>query len=159
MAKYDLSVAIIFKNEIRCLERCLKSLQPLRERLSLQIVMADTGSDDGSRAVAERYADVLFDFPWINDFAAARNAVLDRCEGKWTLVIDCDEWVDRNTGELVKFLHSKQAQTYGDICDVETIQKTADKHGLKVIYDAAHAFGVTYMGKSVATFGDATMFI
>ena len=46
MAKYDLSVAIIFKNEIRCLERCLKSLQPLRERLSLQIVMADTGSVD-----------------------------------------------------------------------------------------------------------------
>ena len=55
MAKYDLSVAIIFRNEIRCLERCLKSLQLLRERFSVEIVMADTGSTDGSRAVAERY--------------------------------------------------------------------------------------------------------
>ena len=110
MSKPDLSVAIIFKNEIRCLERCLKSLQPLRERLSLQIVMADTGSDDGSRAVAEQYADVLFDFPWINDFAAARNAVLDRCKGKWVLVVDCDEWLDTDMDELADFLLGKQAR-------------------------------------------------
>lgn len=66
-----LSVGIIFKNEIRCLERCLKSIQPLRERLSVELVMADTGSTDGSRAVAARYADILFDFPWVDDFAAA----------------------------------------------------------------------------------------
>lgn len=47
---------------------------------------------------------------------------------------------------------------YGNICDVEAIQKIADKHGLKVIYDAAHAFGVTYKGRSSASFGDASMF-
>lgn len=98
----DLSVAIIFKNEIRCLERCLKSLQPLRERLSLEVVMADTGSDDGSRAVAARYADILFDFPWINNFAAARNAVLDRCTGEWILVMDCDEWLDADSMSAIR---------------------------------------------------------
>lgn len=38
---------------------------------------------------------------------------------------------------------------YGNICDVEAIQSIADKHGLKVIYDAAHAFGVTYKGVGV----------
>ena len=58
-----LSVGIIFKNEIRCIERCLKSLLPLREAIPCEIVMADTGSDDGSREVAARYADILFDFP------------------------------------------------------------------------------------------------
>lgn len=47
---------------------------------------------------------------------------------------------------------------YGNICDVEAIQKIADKHGLKVIYDAAHAFGVTYKGVGVGNFGDASMF-
>lgn len=47
---------------------------------------------------------------------------------------------------------------YGNICDVEAIQKIADKYNLKVIYDAAHAFGVTYKGKNVANFGDASMF-
>lgn len=47
---------------------------------------------------------------------------------------------------------------YGNICDVEAIQAIADKHCLKVIYDAAHAFGVTYKGKGVGNFGDASMF-
>ena len=47
---------------------------------------------------------------------------------------------------------------YGNICDVAEIEKIAQKHGLKVIYDAAHAFGVTVDGVSVANFGDASMF-
>ena len=47
---------------------------------------------------------------------------------------------------------------YGNLCDVETIQKIAEKYQLKVIYDAAHAFGVTYKGISSANFGDASMF-
>ena len=47
---------------------------------------------------------------------------------------------------------------YGNICDVEAIQAIADKHNLKVIYDAAHAFGVEYNDENVANFGDASMF-
>ena len=47
---------------------------------------------------------------------------------------------------------------YGNLCDVEKIQKIADKYDLKVIYDAAHAFGVTYKGVSAACFGNASMF-
>ncbi len=44
---------------------------------------------------------------------------------------------------------------YGIPCDVERIQSIASKHGLKVIYDAAHAFGVSYGGRSLAAYGDA----
>lgn len=47
---------------------------------------------------------------------------------------------------------------YGNICNVETIGKIADKYGLKVIYDAAHAFGVKYKGRGIGNFGDASMF-
>ena len=47
---------------------------------------------------------------------------------------------------------------YGNICNIEEIERIAKKYGLKVIYDAAHAFGVTYKGKSAACFGDASMF-
>lgn len=47
---------------------------------------------------------------------------------------------------------------YGNICDVEAIQAIANKHNLKVIYDAAHAFGIEYNGENVANFGDASMF-
>ncbi len=47
---------------------------------------------------------------------------------------------------------------YGNICDVDEIKRIADKYNLRVIYDAAHAFGTTYNGVNVANFGDASMF-
>jgi dTDP-4-amino-4,6-dideoxygalactose transaminase len=45
---------------------------------------------------------------------------------------------------------------YGNPCDVEKIQAIADKHNLKVIYDAAHCFGVHYKGKNICNYGDAS---
>jgi len=47
---------------------------------------------------------------------------------------------------------------YGNLCDVAAIDAIAKRHGLKVIYDGAHAFGVKKDGVSSACFGDATMF-
>lgn len=47
---------------------------------------------------------------------------------------------------------------YGNVCNVEAIDAIAKKHHLKVIYDAAHAFGVTYKGKGIASYGDAAIF-
>lgn len=47
---------------------------------------------------------------------------------------------------------------YGNVCNIETIQKIADKYRLKVIYDAAHAFGVEYKGKGIGDYGDASVF-
>ena len=46
---------------------------------------------------------------------------------------------------------------YGHPCDVDRIQRIADRYGLKVIYDAAHAFDVRYHGKSLARHGDLTV--
>jgi dTDP-4-amino-4,6-dideoxygalactose transaminase len=47
---------------------------------------------------------------------------------------------------------------YGNVCNINQIERIAKKYNLKVIYDAAHAFGVTANGESVANFGDASMF-
>lgn len=47
---------------------------------------------------------------------------------------------------------------YGNVCNVEEIQRIADKYGLKVIYDAAHTFGVKYKGKGIGAFGDVSCF-
>lgn len=47
---------------------------------------------------------------------------------------------------------------YGNVCDIEAIEIIAKKHNLKVIYDAAHTFGVTVNGQGIGTFGDASMF-
>ena len=47
---------------------------------------------------------------------------------------------------------------YGNLCAVDVIEKIAKRNGLKVIYDAAHAFGVKYKDESVANYGNASMF-
>lgn len=47
---------------------------------------------------------------------------------------------------------------YGNVCNVEEIQRIADKYNLKVIYDAAHAFGVSYKGNEIGNYGNASVF-
>lgn len=47
---------------------------------------------------------------------------------------------------------------YGNVCNIEEIQRIADKYGLKVIYDAAHTFGVKYKNKGIGSFGDVSCF-
>ncbi|MDQ0227129.1 DegT/DnrJ/EryC1/StrS family aminotransferase [Metabacillus niabensis] len=47
---------------------------------------------------------------------------------------------------------------YGNVCNMDEIERIAKKYNLKVIYDAAHAFGVTIDGVGVGNFGDASMF-
>ena len=47
---------------------------------------------------------------------------------------------------------------YGNVCDVEEIDRIANKYELKVIYDAAHSFGETYKGEGIGTFGNASCF-
>jgi len=47
---------------------------------------------------------------------------------------------------------------YGFPCDVEKIQEIADRHSLKVLYDAAHALGVKFNGKDISSYGDISMF-
>lgn len=105
-----LSIGMIVKNEENKLEKCLQALQPLRDALSCELVIADTGSTDSTRAIAERYADVVFDFVWVNDFSAARNAVMKRCRGSWYLAVDADEYLDAEVSELVSFFHSAEKE-------------------------------------------------
>lgn len=47
---------------------------------------------------------------------------------------------------------------YGNVCNVEEIERIANKYGLKVIYDAAHTFGVRYKGQGIGSFGDVSCF-
>ena len=69
--------------------------------------------------------------------------------------IDVDKIESLITDKTVAIL---PVHVYGHICDVEKIDKIAKKHHLKVIYDAAHVFGVQYKGKSIANYGDISMF-
>ncbi len=106
MSQPLLSIGMIVKNEERCLEKCLNALEPLRQAIPCELVIADTGSTDKTKEIAEKYADILFDFKWVNDFSKARNAVMDKCSGKWYLTVDADEYLVPDIEELVAFLTS-----------------------------------------------------
>ena len=69
--------------------------------------------------------------------------------------IDADKIESLITDKTVAIV---PVHVYGSMCDVERIGEIGKKYGLKVIYDAAHAFAVKYKGVSSANFGDASMF-
>ncbi len=85
-----LSLAMIVKNEEKNLGHCLASVKNLVD----EMVVVDTGSTDGTVALAESFGARLGHFPWTGDFAAARNESLRLCTGDWVLVLDADEAVD-----------------------------------------------------------------
>ena len=69
--------------------------------------------------------------------------------------IDADKIEELITDKTTAIL---PVHVYGNICDVDKIERIAKKHNLKVIYDAAHAFGVKVNGRGIGTYGDASMF-
>ena len=56
-----------------------------------EVVVVDTGSRDRTKQVARRHGAQVADFPWVDDFSAARNHSIDLARGNWILVVDCDE--------------------------------------------------------------------
>ncbi|MDB4895815.1 MAG: hypothetical protein JWN15_2077 [Firmicutes bacterium] len=82
-----LSLCMIVRNEAEELPRCLQSVQGLVDEL----VVVDTGSQDGTVDVARRYGALIREIPWQNDFAAARNVALSLASGEWILWLDADE--------------------------------------------------------------------
>lgn len=103
MNRPDLSVCMIVRNEAHQLEAALRNFRLFAD----EIVVVDTGSADGTRAVAERYADVVADYPWQDDFSAARNASLARARGRYFLWLDADDRVDdENVKKIIQLKSS-----------------------------------------------------
>lgn len=72
-------------------------------------------------------------------------------------------WYTMDVTKIEKLITDKTCaivpvHVYGNVCNVEEIERIAKKYDLKVIYDAAHSFGVKYKGRSTACLGDASMF-
>ncbi len=115
--KYDLSIAMIVKNEEKCLRRTLESMLPLRDELKCQLIITDTGSTDSTIKIAEEFADTLINFEWIDDFAAARNTGVKAAEGRWFMYVDADEYFDETIIEIAKFIKSPASKksTYASL--------------------------------------------
>ncbi len=93
-----ISATLIVRNEAAVIADCLRALAPVTD----EIVVVDTGSRNATRQIALDYGARVFDFPWRNDFAAARNYALDRAIGDWALYIDADERVRGTNGPTLR---------------------------------------------------------
>ncbi|WP_342562890.1 glycosyltransferase family 2 protein [Paenibacillus sp. FSL R7-0345] len=93
-----ISLCMIVRNEADTLARCLTSVHGIADEL----VIVDTGSTDATPSIARSFGARVLSFPWTGDFAAARNAGLERARGTWILVLDADEELDAESkGELL----------------------------------------------------------
>jgi Flp pilus assembly protein TadD len=93
-----LSLAMIVKNEAAHLGHCLDSVRGLVD----EVVVVDTGSTDGTVAVAQERGARVGSFPWTGNFAEARNASLAQATGDWVLVLDADEALDARDFPLIR---------------------------------------------------------
>jgi glycosyltransferase involved in cell wall biosynthesis len=105
-SKPKLSLAMIVKNEARCLARCLCSVRAILD----EIIIADTGSTDGTIEIAREFGAKISHFDWTDDFSAARNFALDQTTGDWILVLDADEFAgDALVKEIAEFVQNPPA--------------------------------------------------
>jgi hypothetical protein len=93
------SLCMIVKNESKVLARCLDSVAHLMD----EIIIVDTGSTDNTKEIALGYTDQVYDFPWQNDFAEARNFSFSKATMDYIYAPDADEVLDENNqAELMK---------------------------------------------------------
>ncbi|MEW6746802.1 MAG: glycosyltransferase [Planctomycetota bacterium] len=94
----SISLCLIVRNEAARLPRCIESARPAVD----EIVVVDTGSTDGTQQVAARLGARVSEFPWVDDFSAARNASLERSRMAWALVLDADETLQEGGAERIR---------------------------------------------------------
>lgn len=85
-----ISLCMIVKNEEANLAACLRPICGLVD----EIVVVDTGSSDRTKEIACDFGARVFDFPWCDDFSAARNESLRHARGDWVFWLDADDRVD-----------------------------------------------------------------
>lgn len=95
-----ISLCMIVKDEAKILERCLDSIADLVD----EIIIADTGSSDGTKEIAGRYTDKVYDFKWVDDFSAARNDVFSRASMEYIYSADADEVLSPENRERFRIL-------------------------------------------------------
>jgi tetratricopeptide (TPR) repeat protein len=96
----SVSLCMIVRNEEADLPHCLDTAADLVS----QIVVVDTGSTDRTREVATGYGARIYDFPWVDDFSAARNESIRHATGDWIFWLDADDRIDETNRRRLQSL-------------------------------------------------------
>ena len=96
---------MILKDEEDVLDRCLSSVEGLAD----EIIIVDTGSVDATKQIARQYTDRVFDFVWIDDFAAARNYAFSKAQMEYCMWLDGDDVIEEE--DRLQFMALKNSLT------------------------------------------------
>lgn len=97
-----ISLCMIVKNEEDVIGRCLTSVQNIAD----EIIIVDTGSTDKTKEICGAFPTKIYDFPWIQDFAAARNFAFSLATMEYILWLDADDVILEE--DRKRFLHLKE---------------------------------------------------
>lgn len=107
-------LVVIARDEAARIERLLGSVRPWVD----EMLVMDTGSRDATVALALACGARVEQFPWCDDFAAARNAALEAASADWHLLLDADEWLISG-GEALAALRQTRPDFVGTIALVD----------------------------------------
>jgi GT2 family glycosyltransferase/tetratricopeptide (TPR) repeat protein len=99
-APSKLSLCMIVRNSSRTLRPCLQSIRPWVD----EMIVVDTGSTDDTPDIARELGAKVYEFPWCDDFAAARNKSLEFATGDWLFWMDSDDTIDQENGRKLREL-------------------------------------------------------
>ena len=96
------SLAMIVRDNENVIGQTLESVKDFID----EIIVVDTGSTDNTKAVAEKYGAIVYDFPWIDDFSAARNFSFEKATGDWIMWLDSGDVIPPDSALLFKKLRT-----------------------------------------------------
>ena len=103
---YPVGLSMIVRNEEDNIGPCLQSVADL----VTEIVVVDTGSTDRTKEYATQFGARVVDFPWCDDFSAARNATLDRLSAPWIFWMDADDRLDEENRVRLQSIFASLAE-------------------------------------------------
>lgn len=118
------SACLIVKNAEKDLQRWIDSLKSLAD----EWVVADTGSTDRTKEILAANQITAYEFPWQEDFSAAKNFVLEKARGKWIIFLDADEFLSRESISVIKKLaHRAEADAF--LCQIINLDNQGKEMG------------------------------
>lgn len=108
----SISLCMIVRDEESVLGRCLNSVAEAVD----EIIITDTGSTDRTKQIAARFTDKIYDFPWHDDFAAARNFAFSKGSGDYLMWMDADDILpEKEAQKLMELKTALDTQPYDTI--------------------------------------------